>query len=478
MADSAFPLSYRQEETAAIFRGIKAGDSGMIVGAKGIGKTNLLRHVVAAATRQEFLKKEWRHYLFCTVVANALPDAQAATLYTQIGRGLLEEAKKAKLLEGASLRQAQRRLDGLERSSSSQKRADARNRYIAFFETLAQNERLHAVILFDEIEAVYQQIPADAFATLREVRDHYIKHRISYFTFTHQELDRLDVAPGKEKFNQLLAQGTIWLGPCRNGDARLSLERLARRYGEKVDPVVGERLIQLSGRHHGILKATWLATNDDPIQPGDEVDALLNNSKVRQECANLWKSLGPEEQSVLASATRAGDISDAEALADLKNKRLIAESGEVFSPLFARFIARQSAPLPDRRDRPSTAAAPRAKPTLRIEDGLAWWDDRRLNLAPNEFKLLEVLCEHRGKVCGRETILRHVYPDEFKRIPLADDSVPLGNDARVDTVVSRLRKEIEAAGGDPKAIETVRGRGYILNGEGHSHAQPVAGQAA
>ncbi len=77
--------------------------------------------------------------------------------------------------------------------------------------------------------------------------------------------------------------------------------------------------------------------------------------------------------------------------------------------------------------------------------------DRRIELQPREFALLELMLRNRGRVLGRTAILEHVYDYRFD---------PQTN--VVDVLVSRLRSKIDREF-DTKMIRTVRGVGYVLD---------------
>ncbi|MFO1054752.1 MAG: response regulator transcription factor [Planctomycetota bacterium] len=77
--------------------------------------------------------------------------------------------------------------------------------------------------------------------------------------------------------------------------------------------------------------------------------------------------------------------------------------------------------------------------------------DRRIDLQPREFALLELMLRNRGRVLGRTAILEHVYDYRFD---------PQTN--VVDVLVSRLRSKIDRDF-DKKMIRTVRGVGYVLD---------------
>jgi len=76
--------------------------------------------------------------------------------------------------------------------------------------------------------------------------------------------------------------------------------------------------------------------------------------------------------------------------------------------------------------------------------------DKKLELQPREFALLEYLMRHAGEVISKTMILEHVWGYDFE---------PQTN--VVDVLVCRLRKKLETESGEP-LIHTMRGLGYVL----------------
>lgn len=72
-----------------------------------------------------------------------------------------------------------------------------------------------------------------------------------------------------------------------------------------------------------------------------------------------------------------------------------------------------------------------------------------IDLTPREFELLACLMRNAGKVVSREDLLHDAWGWEF-----------ITETKTVDTHIKRLRDKIEAAGYNPKLVETVRGYGY------------------
>ena len=73
---------------------------------------------------------------------------------------------------------------------------------------------------------------------------------------------------------------------------------------------------------------------------------------------------------------------------------------------------------------------------------------KAVTLTGHEYRILEYLMLHAGKVISKIELTEHVYDQDFDR----DSNV-------VEVLVGRIRKKIDP-GGKHKPIETLRGRGY------------------
>ncbi len=100
-----------------------------------------------------------------------------------------------------------------------------------------------------------------------------------------------------------------------------------------------------------------------------------------------------------------------------------------------------------------------ASPRLEIADLVVDLDTRevtrgdvRIELTPKEFKVLEYLMRHPGRVMSRTLITEYAWGYHF------DPGTNI-----VDVVINHLRKKIDARH-DRKLISTVRGVGYVIKG--------------
>ena len=74
---------------------------------------------------------------------------------------------------------------------------------------------------------------------------------------------------------------------------------------------------------------------------------------------------------------------------------------------------------------------------------------KRLNLPRKEYRLLEVLLEHPGRVFSRRTLIARVWGEDY-----------VGTTKTLDVHVRRLRSKLEVDAASPERLVTVRGLGF------------------
>ena len=87
---------------------------------------------------------------------------------------------------------------------------------------------------------------------------------------------------------------------------------------------------------------------------------------------------------------------------------------------------------------------------LNLLDATITFGEERLELTKNEFKILEILLEHSGKIVAREDIMKRLWETDS----YVDDNTLTVN-------VTRLRKKLEQVG-LKDYIRTKKGVGYIV----------------
>lgn len=98
------------------------------------------------------------------------------------------------------------------------------------------------------------------------------------------------------------------------------------------------------------------------------------------------------------------------------------------------------------------AVLPLGDGALNLQDGTFVRGEQRLALTRNEFRILEMLLENRGRIVSRDELMERLW---------STDSFVDENTLSVN--VNRLRKKLEEAG-LADAIRTRKGEGYIIEG--------------
>jgi DNA-binding response OmpR family regulator len=82
------------------------------------------------------------------------------------------------------------------------------------------------------------------------------------------------------------------------------------------------------------------------------------------------------------------------------------------------------------------------------------WKDQALDLTQSEFQLLQYLVERSGKVVSKEELSEEVLKRSLEIF-----------DRTLDVHISRIRHKIKAVDSKAQVIKTVRGFGFMLEGE-------------
>jgi hypothetical protein len=306
------------------------------------------------------------------------------------------------------------------------------------------------VFLFDEFDGPFRKIDQRVFLNLRALRDRY-ERRLCYVVATGHRLSSMRQGSEIGEFCEMFSHQTLHLGPLSYSDAQhavtvnLSTEDVPAT-ARDIDFVWEE-----AGGHPGLLDAVChvLATiggvEDDQ---GYQLvrDKLDSDPNVRSECVKLWAGLSDVQRDALIDFV-SGEGVDRAQLNVLRRIGILRDSKpDVFGALFAGFARRQrlvKSPYP-------------AGIRVDVEAGEVWVDgERSVTLTDLEYRALLLFYGHMGQICDKYQIVEAVWGDDYM------DEV---DDARIEKLISRLRKKIEPDPNVPRYIVTVRGRGYKLVG--------------
>jgi DNA-binding winged helix-turn-helix (wHTH) protein len=431
----AFPATYRQREVEQIATWIDAGESGLVVGLSGAGKSNVLgfvAHRPPLSSTPLHGGERGGAILRPLLDLNRLPEPTLAAFLRQLLAALDDAAAEQLPTE------AQERLKAVTNKGLSQTDAFLLGRSIqAALNLLCGEMKLRTVILMDRFDVALEHLPPAFYNNLRAWRDAH-KANLTYVVAARRDWPDWPNLPALSEFTDLIAGRTCWVGALALDDVRWNLEHFG---GEKPNKKLVERMTALSGGHAGLLKTLWAAgaghEEKSPVE-------WARQSGVRRQCQELWDDLPVMVQEALRSWQAGG------AKSFLFNTGLSdGSNGEphLTSSVFAAFV-REHAGLSSgtlRRDA-ATGQVYRGGIKLAVE------------LTPQEDRLLAHLLDHPGEVCDKDTLAEAVWPEEVRMNGIRDD--------RLAQLVRRLRDKVEPDPHSPRYIVPVWGRGYRLVADG------------
>ncbi len=452
------PLAFRADSIDFIIRMLRAGKSCILVGVDGIGKTTLMRSLLALDVREHYLGDDKKRFMFLPLNAHELAQPSALGYYRHM----------AFLLESILP-------DDQPHSSLHKNPLAITNEEVArqlLFDLvdalLSLWKRRKLVFVFDEFDVAFTETEPQFFRVLQALRTRSLG-QVCYVAASKNVPSLICDAQSqrvvREMFPELFNGNVAGVRPLDRQEADAVLGQGFTKYGKTSSPSLRHFLLEVAGAHPGLLMAVaavWSKEMDALAERGQRellMHSLLQEMTVVSQCEQIWYSLSEIEQQCLKQLPRGllvkyPDLPPyrprqiQEALNMLLLKGILREehrtskSYQCFSPLFASYVVQQFSA---------------GSPGLQLDHTRQQvWIDGTLypaHLTQKEFLLLRFLAQHAGEICSREETTRAVYGEAYD---------PKSDDARLDALVERTRKSIGDTSRPSRFLETVRGAGHRL----------------
>lgn len=432
---------------------IEAGLSGSVVGAAGIGKSNLLGFLCHRpdALRQ-YLAPDTPPAALIPVDLNNLPADDTATLYRVILRSFHEssgqfEAPMQEVIATQYLENRTARDPFLPHSA-------LRELVLAL-----QQQQIQVVLVLDRFDRFCQDVAPEMTDTLRGLRDSF-KETICYIAGMRQEVSYLSNPAALGELYELLDTNICWVQPMGEADVR---EMIAGESSGGQTPSEDDicHFLELSGGHPALLKAAFHWWRNNPARPGGEwPEFLLETPSIQHRLEKIWHSLTLSEQEVLGviqkqqlkpmptpgarqtekQATQLEKHQQKTAYM-LNQKGLIAPAAgdrwQIGAALLNDFVGQTAShsPGPLWLDRPT---------------GILYQGNKVLDsLSPLESGLLSFLVRHPRTRHTHTGLIEAVWPDDMNKEGVSTEALY--------QVVRGLRRKIEPAPSQPHYIVNWRG---------------------
>jgi hypothetical protein len=366
--DRIHPDGYRREVVAALAHAIHAKENRLLIGLPDVGVSNLLRFLV---TRVDLTGRET---LFIYLNCDVLYDCREEELFfDEIARQVADQVEGAQVTTAAS---------GLAR-------------LLHLLTRLEASAQRRLVVVADKTDRMLTAASPPFYRRLKGLTD-LNKGVCFLFAVGVETADRVDPD------HLLFAGRRLYVGLLDEQDMAGAIQEEAQRLGTQFDASTQDRLARLAGGHPGLLRAISSAVVEERLDSNDPeavwLGRLLAREDVRRRCQKVWACLSPAQQRALrALLTPETATTDRfQALPPLGLARRWPDGRyELFSPVFAGYVAGQPEPGDEQR--------------IRIAMGKVFRGGQAVRLRPLEQKLLACLMAEPGRVYTHDEIALTVW---------------------------------------------------------------------
>ncbi len=423
-----------------------------VIGFSNIGKSALLRILSQADVWTQELGEAGNEFLPIYIDCNRMLEMSDHGFYELVLRCLQESSAQL-----AALPELVGSYETLVAPTSEFQVPLSFNRGLT---SVLQSTRRKLVLLLDEFDEPFAQIPSRVFLNLRALKDRH-KTTLAFVTATSQPLTQQRSEDHCGEFCELFSHQSWYLAPLTRPD----VDRLVRDYMTLHDADFQsadiEFIYEWAGGHPRLLDGVcrlWAAALEKAVPTSDPLGRWqLHRQLARQlrtdenlglECEKIWQKCTDAEQTELIGIFKAERPSDQAVLAGLMRQHLLFKvegKPQFFCRLFSEYVQRKA-----------VHTQPDASPLwVDLASGEVLVNGVAVETLTNlEYRLMLLLFQNPDKIIDKYQIVSQVWGEEYI------DEV---DDARIEKLVSRLRQKIEQDAGVPRFLTTVRGRGYKLS---------------
>ena len=433
MRDPNLPFERRFNE---ILQDLAKGHCVAITGLSNTGKSTLMRGLAREPAREIFEKEAGQDGILIYIDCNRAVALSAQAFYEVVLRSALD--RLTGYADTDLINSLQSYYVSVTETDSAFSASLSFN--LALTDTCENLDRALCLLL-DEFDEIYSVLDDRALLNMRALRDRF-KGRLMFVTATVRSLPELRGRHVESEFSEMFTRSSYQMPPLTEEQQSALIDSVQSGELSQQDQ---ERCRILGGGHPGlVLAVTQVLSGGSIVDQDDLAHAVGQQPQPRSECLKIWTQLTEGEQAALASLTLEAEASLPEPQIDQLMRLGLVLNKQVFSPVFADFVARRS-----------RGAEVKVKGVfMDLDSGEVWVDGIRIPVLTDlEFKLLKLLYERVDKLTDKYRIVSEVWGEDY-----------LGevDDARVEKLVSRLRSKIEQEPSNPIYLVTQRGRGYKL----------------
>jgi DNA-binding winged helix-turn-helix (wHTH) protein len=425
--ESAYPLSFREEDAKALGEHLHHRHSVDLIGMKRVGISNFLRYFLYHdAVKETFISKEEDH-LFIPVDLNDLVERELYAFWMLTFKRVIDVVEDSDLpkdlkqkISLAFLSAIQTQdlfllLDGLRRSMG-----------------LLVHAGILPTIFFLRFDRIKDAVTPEFVDNLQGLRD-ATHEKLCYVFTSFRSLDALCPQAFTKASLNAFSQ-VMYIRPSLPTDMQTIIEQYNKRYSLLITQPLEQELLHLVGGNVQYMQTILVILSEHKeltqLSLENLREAIQQDERINLLGEELWESLSSSEKEILAKIDVGGEISEEEK----KTASYIFETGmvtekkdtvSIFNPFFAEYVKS-------------------------VQQNVS--KERELVFSKKEHLLFTLLQSHVGEICERDLIIEAVWP-EYREFGVSDWSI--------DRLVARVRSKLKKQA-SPFEIRTIRTRGYML----------------
>jgi len=421
----------RETELFGVMDQIAKGGSVNVIGDRRVGKTSFLFHLMRPEVRERYLPPDGS-LLFVFV------DTQVCPMEPE---GFFREVFSAASIAYPDL--------DIPVPDGDVSESDVRQ----LFQRLAPGRM---VLLIDEFERITESDTFEPrfFLFLRGLCSAYALSLV--VSTCHRLIETCALEVISSPFPNIF--GHVQLGGWTPEEVQSLLEHASEESGAPLTTLY-DRICSLGGHFPYLVQmAGWqyyrrLQENGELVPEDHESVEHAFVEEARPHLDALWdRHLRHAEQRTLIHVAVGGATPDEQCVWRLEQRGYLYQ-GDYVSESLRRYVLERH-----QRDISAAENAPEVPPQgvfVDVESGNAYVDGELIHppLPKNQFSLLQLLYEERGRICSFYRIVEAVWSEDYM------DQI---DDQRIAQLISRLRRRVEPNGKPWRYIVTVRGRGLTL----------------
>jgi|WetSurMetagenome_2_1015567.scaffolds.fasta_scaffold00523_8 hypothetical protein len=422
--EALYPISFREEDAAALGQQLKNRNSIVLIGMKRVGISNFLRFFL---NHKEIAKKyitDDKPILFIPIDLNDLVEREIFPFWILTLKRILDSVENSALKEKTKEYIERLFLDSMQSKDTFLAIENVKKSLSRII-----NDNFFPIIFFIRFDRLKEAITLELFGNLQGLKDAADKK--ASFVFTSFR-GLTDLAPEVfTKSSIALFARDMYIRPAQKKDTKIIFDTYKARYGLNFPSASEALLFEVVDGYVQYLQLALISFHESgkKFETKQEMfDFLSRDERIMLQSEELWESLNITEQNVLVKIEKKQKITSEER----KTASYLWDSGfvvgdTVFSSLFGYYLKQRQM----------------AKP-----------NGSGIELSKKEHLLFSYLKNKIGIICEREEIIEAVW-SEVEEFGVSDWAI--------DRLVARLRVKLKSQNAKFE-IQTIKTRGYKMIG--------------